>query len=176
MANYKFENIFPFDSFKDDSIYLVLFHIDKMPPHLGLVVDSKYYSITIKEVELGLKAENIRKLISRKKIPTLIIEIEDDLKNVKQYYSKYTSLKDESITCLTPIKNYFADQLNTDSESIKVIFDLLDQLKTNNKIKSQYHLNLYDKIENNSFIIRHYSYEELQQYITTLRNKDKIDA
>ena len=108
--NYKFKNIFPFVDFEVDKTYLVLFNVDKIPPHLGIIKNKKYYSITIKETEIGLNEKAIINLIARKKIPTIIIAINDRLNNIEAYYSKYSNRVKESISCLKPIKEYFAEQ------------------------------------------------------------------
>lgn len=174
--HFTFNHIKPFDTFSTRGTYIILFHVDKIPPHLGLVVDEKYYSITIKEVELGLNVNKMVDLIKRKKIPTIIIEVDDKAKNVSKFYSKYNSLKEESITCLTPIKEYFSVSNSFNSTDIKVIFDLLDTLVEKNKVIQTFELNLSHVIHEGKYAMKKYSFHQLNEQINKLRLKDKTNA
>jgi hypothetical protein len=173
--NFEFKNITPFKDFNVDKTYLVLFHVDKFPPHLGIVQANKYYSITIKEVELGLKTKSIIGVIQRKKIPSLILEIDDSINNIAPFYLKYSSLQDGMISCQTPIKEYFSTQNDFKVNDIKVVFDLLDSLIE--KVRNVYQLNLDNKLSNNcSYLMERYSLAVLENHLQLLRDKNKVNV
>lgn len=170
--SYSFKNIKSFEQFEIDKTYLIMFHVDKVPPHLGMVVREKYYSITIKETEIGVNCQTITNLIKRKRIPTLILEIEDSIKNIESFYTKYLSLNEEVVSCLMPIKEYFASQYNFDKNAIEVVFDLLEKLEIEQKLGNIFQLNLNRMInENGEFVMLKYNFEDIENHINTLKQK-----
>jgi hypothetical protein len=177
MVKYLFEHIIPFKEIDLKATYLVIFNIDKTPPHLALIKNNQYYSITIKEVELGIDIKPIIQLVTKKKIPTLFIEIDDNFDNIKEVFNTFDSLKNTTITCLTPIKKYLSQQYDFKPENVYVIFDLLNQIKDKNGIVRIFEMNTQKLLTpNNQLEINQYNYEELQQFINKLRENKPTSA
>src|ERR1017187_4375714 len=65
--------------YKSDAIqrgvYLVLLNANLVPPHIGMLIDSHYHSLTIKGQEVAIKGSVLVKNISLRKIPTVFIKI-----------------------------------------------------------------------------------------------------
>ena len=53
--------------------HLILFHVNRVPPHLGIVYKQKYYSLTASECQIGIDFDPIWRLIRSKKIETIVI-------------------------------------------------------------------------------------------------------
>ena len=49
-------------------IWLVVLHANRIPPHIGLMINGNYNSLTIKGHELNVSSEALLKIISQKKI------------------------------------------------------------------------------------------------------------
>ena len=122
---YSFDNISKFKGFDAGEIYLVMFHVDKTPPHLGLVKDNKYCSITIKGVEMDVDVDTIFNVIKRKRIPTLFVGLNMEGNfDLRSYYQKYSSIIDQNISCLAPIKDVISGELNLVLKEVHVIFEI----------------------------------------------------
>ena len=78
MSDRKIENIIPYstDSFQSEKAYLWVWHADKIPPHLGLSTQSRYYSLKSNGKDQNVCFEKVIQLIDRKKIKTLAIELD----------------------------------------------------------------------------------------------------
>lgn len=120
-------------------IFLVLQHVNRVPPHIGLLIDNVYHSLSIKGQELNVPGEALLKNISLRKIPSVFLEIkkhpvfsnlhlgEAFAEQVKQFDRVSTS----GNTCLSPVKLFFGEFYAFDSSKIDLVFDLLEQLEKN---------------------------------------------
>jgi hypothetical protein len=62
-----------FEDSKETSVltkgtWLVILHASRIPPHVGLMIDGNYNSLTIKERELNVSSEVLLKTISQKRL------------------------------------------------------------------------------------------------------------
>ena len=85
------------DSFNQDLLlkdtWLVILHASRTPPHVGILIDGNYNSLTIKGHELNIDIKVLLKTIQQKKIETLFIKLKkhpvfslDYQKEICQYY------------------------------------------------------------------------------------------
>ena len=92
--------------------WLVILHASRTPPHIGILIDGNYNSLTIKGHELDINITILLKTIQQKKIETLFIQLKkhpvfstDYQKEICQYYIKqFTQVKVNEASCLSPIK------------------------------------------------------------------------
>ena len=60
------------DSFKEESLskntWLVILHASRTPPHIGVLIDGNYNSLTIKGHELDININVLLKTIQQKKL------------------------------------------------------------------------------------------------------------
>ncbi len=120
------ENITPLlPKHLDRGTFLCLFGTDKTPPHLGLVVDGKYYSTSAKGSRVGENAELILRRVKQSTIPTLFIKLDivEDMHKLEKAFEKYPKLK-ENQTCLLPIKDYI-NSIGEDVTSANFVFELI---------------------------------------------------
>ena len=164
MERYLIENIQEFKNLKSEAVYLVLFHVDKQPPHLGVIVNEAYYSLRFDKMQIGIEAQMILKTVQTKKIPTLLFEVDPGNISIDQIFQKYLSI--EGISCLYPIREYFYPE---NFETIQLVFDLLDRLKKDQKLINTYWLNL--EPNTTSFSLMRYSMDEVQKEIKRLQSE-----
>lgn len=169
---FEFNNLKKFSSFRDDRNYILLFHVDKIPPHLGLIQDNKYYSITVKEVEFGLSVTSILSLIKRKKIPTIIIETSKSVNSAARCFDAYSRLDSSVLSCLAPIKDVYSSELKNHVTAVELVFDLLELLEQREIIENYFELNL----NCSTFAMQRYTMLELQQHISRLKNNLPLNA
>jgi hypothetical protein len=101
-----------FGEIKPEKLYLIIFHADKKPPHLGLIWNKLYFSLTIKGSEIEIPFDEKLELINKRSIPCLFLEIKTAdnssflLKELKEIFSSYPPLTNKT-SCLEPIGEFF---------------------------------------------------------------------
>src|SRR5581483_9907171 len=94
-------------------LWLVMAGIGDIPPHIALINDGLYYSVSAKKVEAGVPTANFFKAISRKSVPTLFIQFKTERTPPSQVYAgeafeKYPVLGPGDHSCLWPVRDVFA--------------------------------------------------------------------
>jgi hypothetical protein len=136
-------NIVTFKSFKkfnenelSNGVYIVVMHATRIPPHIGLIIDKHYHSLTIKGRDIDTPIRALVKNIEQRKIPSLFIKIkphvtfsnaymrEHFILNVKQF----SRVDKDVATCLSPIKLFFDEVYDVRMKEINFLFDLLPHL------------------------------------------------
>ncbi|MEX1190784.1 MAG: hypothetical protein WEA99_02340 [Brumimicrobium sp.] len=143
--------------------FIYVFHADKIPPHIGFVIDTKFYSVKANGVDLALNISKILHLVQHKKIPTLIFELDEIKANEQLIYNIFKSYENklsEGKTCLNPI-----DELIFKCVKHSKIGELINTLENQSKIKQIYGLNI-----NSSFLgILNYSKNDIEKRIFELK-------
>ena len=145
--------------------FLCLFGTDKTPPHLGLVVDGKYYSTSAKGSRVGENAELILRRVKQSTIPTLFIQLDVlvDMNKLARAFENYPKLK-ESQTCLLPIKDYI-NSIGEDVTPANFVFELIPILHNLKLISDSFSLYMQDS----SFKLKVYSKEDIVNRIVKLQ-------
>lgn len=163
MEEYLIENIQEFSGLNPKSTYLILFHVDKQPPHLGLIAEGAYFSLRYDKLQVGLDPKSIFKTVQGKKIQTLLFEVESSgTENPIKIFSRYQSI--EKISCLFPIREVLFPRFY---EDVQLVFDLLDKLKEENRILATYSLNL--SAHSGSYRMKRYAIKDVQEEIKRLK-------
>ena len=156
----------------EKGIYLVLLHADKTPPHICLLIDNTYHSLTIKGQELNISGNVLLKNISLRKICTVFIKIkkhpvfsnnhlnETFIEQVKQF----DKVNDDINTCLSPIRLFFDEFYAIPKGQIKLVFDLLDALNKNDFIDTTCATNTI-ALKENTFYLQTYNEADLKKQI-----------
>ena len=145
--------------------FLCLFGTDKIPPHLGLVVEGKYYSTSAKGSRVGENAELILRRVKQSTSPTLFIKLDivEDMHKLEKAFEKYPKLK-ENQTCLLPIKDYI-NSIGEDVTSANFVFELIPILHNLKLISDSFSLYMQDS----SFKLKVYSKEDIVNRIVKLQ-------
>jgi len=123
-----------FGNIKSDKIYFIIFHADKKPPHLGIVWNQLYFSLTIKGAEIEIPFDEKLVLINKRKIPCLFVEIKTPeessflLEELKEIFISYPPLTNKT-SCLEPIAEFFYKifQLRADSPLLHGMIEALQK-------------------------------------------------
>ena len=145
--------------------FLCLFGTDKTPPHLGLVVEGKYYSTSAKGSRVGENAELILRRVNQSTIPTLFIKLDivEDIQKLATAFKSYPKLK-ENQTCLLPVKDYIKS-IGEDVTSAKFVFELIPILRNRKLILDSFSLHM----KASSFELKVYSKEDIVNRIVKLQ-------
>ncbi len=167
-------NIYPVYQLNHDvlatSSGIMLINADQSPPHLGIYSKSKYFSVSVNDVQLGNSIEVMLQYIHRKRIPTIFIRFKNELleDELFEVFSLYEKLEGQC-TCIQPIKDVFKNKIEG-IDSISFVFDLIPALKENGWIKSYHHLYSNHLINDKTFPLRIYSMEDIMNRINLLVN------
>lgn len=168
----------PFSEFNlNKGIYICLLHAKRVPPHIGIIINGNYHSLTIKGAEPNVVLKVLVKTIELKKIESVFFKIEthpvfstDYLNAVfLEILKKHPHIISNEVTCLTPLKAFFNEFYAIESLESDIIYTFLKQLLNNNFILEAYSLNL--DLQNNKIDIPVYSQNEINEKIKTIRSE-----
>jgi len=166
------------EEFLKKNVWLVILHAQRIPPHIGIMIDGNYNSLTIKGHELNIQNEVISKIIQKKKIETLFIQLKihpvfsnEYLREVFQLQiQQFKQVKSEEATCLNPIKLFLEEFYGLILNKSELLFELVERLIQNQYISKIATLNL-DNIEiGEPFTLPRYSSDQLQEVIKSERS------
>jgi hypothetical protein len=133
-------------------LWLVMAGVDTIPPHIALISDGLYYSVSAKKVDTGTPLQNFLKAISRKTIPTLFVAIkspapalpmrEGEVKvgksllmgGLKGDFESYPTLGNGDHSCLWPVRDFFAKSYSEKYGKGEFVFELLKMAQEDNLI------------------------------------------
>ncbi|HXB11821.1 MAG TPA: hypothetical protein VNZ45_07540 [Bacteroidia bacterium] len=121
-------------------LWLVMAGVDDIPPHIALLNDGSYYSISAKKVDIGTPLGNFLKAISRRSVPALFIKIlesspQPTLRSpLPLFFEKYPTLGNGDHSCLWPIRDFFAKTFSEKYSKASLVFELLAMAEKDNSI------------------------------------------
>ncbi len=159
-------------------IYLVLQHVNRIPPHIGLLIENKYHSLQIRGKELNVDGNVLLKNILIRKIPCIFLEISPHPVFSPQHQEEvyleimknFTKVDGENETCLSPLREFFEEFYKLPKQKTTLIFDLLDQLYLNSFVKSAA-ANFVETTKDNYFYLQPYNQDILLEKINNELNK-----
>ncbi|HXB12388.1 MAG TPA: hypothetical protein VNZ45_10405, partial [Bacteroidia bacterium] len=98
----------------NNGLWLVLAGLKDVPPHIALISEAKYYSVSVRNVKAGEPIDKFLRAISRKSLPTLFVSIKAPLHTkfkgggLQEIFESYTTLGNGDHTCHWPIRDFFA--------------------------------------------------------------------
>lgn len=171
-----------FEDCKDVSVlskgtWLVILHASRIPPHVGLMIDGNYNSLTIKEREMNVKVEALLKTIANKRIESLFLKLvkhpvfssDHQLSIFQEQLNQFSSVKPNEATCLSPLKLFFQEFYAVQNNVNQLFYDFADELFQNDYIMQAIGFNMINS-ENNTITLPHYTNEQLQQRIASERS------
>lgn len=153
-------------------IYLVLLHANRIPPHIGMMMDNVYHSLSVKGQELNVSGDVLMKNISVRKIPSVFVEIKKhpvfSNNHLSESFTEQVKLFDKvnasGNTCLSPVKLFFDEYYALEKANINLVFDLLSEIKRNNFGTAAFGANL-GALKENIFYLQPYNQQDLQKQI-----------
>lgn len=154
--------------------WLVILHASRIPPHVGLMVDGNYNSLTIKGHELDVRPEALLKTIQQRKIESIFIRLQkhpvfsnDYMLGVFQHQvQQFTVVKQGEATCLSPIKLFLSEFYALPYNEDELLYELMKRLEANDYTAERIFMHIEaDSAKNTTFSLPEYSREELQEVI-----------
>ena len=157
--------------------YIVVIHATRIPPHIGLIIEEKFHSLSIKGQDINTSVEALIKNCKQRKIPTLFIKIrnhstfsvpylkEHFISNIKQFPKVDIAVA----TCLSPVKLFFEEVYNVPMININYLFELIPKLYSEGLIENISSLFVDEK----TYKLPVYTDTEINAGITQVRNEFK---
>lgn len=154
-------------------LWLILTGINETPPHIALVVMGKYYSLSTRKVDCGTSLERFMNTLERKHIPTLFIQIEikaNLILLVEDIYKDLKPLKDTKSTCLSPIKQLFANAYSQDFLKVDYVFELIALAEQQQLVKECISVFCNDT-DSKSITLPKYNMKQIKNRITEIASR-----
>ena len=152
--------------------WIVILHASRIPPHVGILIDGSYNSLTIKGHELNISLPVLLKTSQQKKIETLFIQLKkhpvfsaDFQLEICQHYIKQYPKVNQEATCLSPVKYFLQEFYVIPLINKELLYELMERLKQNDYIQKVIGLNVDFKLKNNEFQLPIYTNDELNKLI-----------
>jgi hypothetical protein len=163
------------DGILHSGLWLALIAVHETPPHIALISDGKYYSLSTRKVDNGTPWERFINTLERKKVSTLFVYLKSDnviarnkaisinllLHNI---YKDLQPLKNIETTCLSPIKQFFTTYYSTQFSSINYVFELLAIAEQQGLLKECVSL-FCDDSNSNRITLPKYTMEQIRNKI-----------
>ncbi len=162
MSEYHLNQVEEFTSVDLQGSYLLLFGVDKVPPHIGWVSDTKYYSKSSQGGKQNYEVEKILASVKRKRIPTVLLKLKVDQLTPNAFFDDIPLSAGES--CLNPIKELLSS-LDAGIKHAPFVFDLIELLKAADRIEKVYHLNCEEMIQGKSLSLKKYGQVDIDKAI-----------
>jgi hypothetical protein len=155
-------------------IFVILLHASRVPPHIGLIINGNYHSLTLKGTEPDVDAAILLRSIQQNKTESIFFEIKehpvfsnDYLKDVfKEILKKYPKIVAGEVTCLSPVSDFFEEFYAVLKEKDDIIYKLIHKLNENGFISKAFLVNLW--YENGLVKIPIYNTAQLEQTIKAI--------
>jgi hypothetical protein len=162
MSNYPIQYIQSFEkSLVEQGAFIWAFHVDKVPPHVGISIDGCYFSMKAFESDFNLDVEAVYQVVQRKKIPTFLIAVKEvnNLEGLKSIFNQYGSKIKEGESCMTPVLRFLG-------ENELLLEELLIHLFQSKRIDSVLGIHLPEQFDQLPF----YTSNDVQIHIQQLKN------
>lgn len=171
-----------FNSFKTfdeadllNGVYIVAMHATRIPPHIGLIIDKQYHSLSIKGRDINTPVRALIKNIEQRKIPSVFIKIKQHTTFSNAYLKEHFILNIQQFprvdkhtaTCLSPIKLFFSETYDIPMEQVEFLYHLLPILQSAGLIEHTSSL----FIDEETYKLPVYTREELDREIELARNE-----
>ena len=137
--DFTFEHLKPMTCYERfEGLSLWIFHIDKVPPHVGLSVGDMFFSLKSNGRD-EIPIIKLIQLIDKKEIKSVVLNLRVNifLSEVRRVFSLYDRAFSVKTSCLAPIK----EVLNI-SENVTKLSELLSHLNDNNILSEYYGFNV----------------------------------
>lgn len=176
MSELRIQNINPFENNTNTNSFILIQNTNQIPPHISLVVDGKYFSVSVSGVKTEIDFHSVLKNIQIKNIPCLILEITEikfSSDAISEVFNHYGRLDSPEKSCLFPIIDLLNRAYGLILES-EFVFELIKELEQTQKIIGVYHLNMETKLESNSYLFPKYEREDIRFCIDKLNVQQPV--
>ena len=159
------------------SLWIVVLHACRIPPHVGLLFNGNYFSLNLKGVEKNIDLSVLLRTIELQNIKSVFFKVKkhpvfsvDYLKEVfENDLSNYQKVTTDN-TCFKPVKLFFEEHYLFCSQPINFLFELFSPLITNEMIEKTIALNLKEQIVEGNFTFNNYNAKDINDKLASIKS------
>ena len=160
-------------------IYLVLLHATRIPPHIGMLFDGTYHSLTVKGKDSDVPFQALTRNILLRKLPSLFLEIKTgsahsaaEMSGIfKDLLAPYNRVEAGQATCLSPVKQFFTEVSGIPAENVSYVYELIPLLQARGLAGAASGFFLEEKLESGSYRFPWYTMQEIDSGIRQVRTE-----
>lgn len=160
-------------------IFVVILGAKSIPPHIGMMINGEYCSLTIKGPEQNVSAGVLLKNITLRRIPSVFVQIIDHpvfsrdylLELLQGCVSEHQRVEANGVTCLGPVKQFFKEGYQLRTAGIDFLFHLLPTLEENGLVENTLGAFLEEDGALGEFVFPLYSKNEIDERILKVRDE-----
>ncbi len=130
--------------------WIVLVNATRIPPHIGMIFNGKYFSLNINGQELDVNIFALLRRIELQKIKSVFVELKPhpvfSLDYLQQHFQqsilKHPKVSGSEATCFTPVKEYFSENYALPAQKMEYLYQLFPLLYEQEVINSSFALHL----------------------------------
>ncbi len=165
------------DASLNKSLWIVVLHASRIPPHVGLLFNGNYFSLNLKGVEKNIDLSVLLRTIELQNIKSVFFKVKkhpvfsvDYLKEVfENDLSNYQKVTTDN-TCFKPVKLFFEEHYLFCSQPINFLFELFSPLITNEMIEKTIALNLKEQIVEGNFTFNNYNAKDINDKLASIKS------
>ena len=165
------------DASLNKSLWIVVLHACRIPPHVGLLFNGNYFSLNLKGVEKNIDLSVLLRTIELQNIKSVFFKVKkhpvfsvDYLKEVfENDLSNYQKVTTDN-TCFKPVKLFFEEHYLFCSQPINFLFELFSPLITNEMIEKTIALNLKEQIVEGNITFNTYNAEDIKDKLASIKS------
>jgi hypothetical protein len=165
------------DASLNKSLWIVVLHACRIPPHVGLLFNGNYFSLNLKGVEKNIDLSVLLRTIELQNIKSVFFKVKkhpvfsvDYLKEVfENDLSNYQKVTTDN-TCFKPVKLFFEEHYLFCSQPINFLFELFSPLITNEMIEKTIALNLNEEINEGNFTFNNYNAKDINDKLASIKS------
>ncbi|MDX2362846.1 MAG: hypothetical protein QNK23_18695 [Crocinitomicaceae bacterium] len=144
------------------ALNLWVWHADKIPPHIGISIEGKYFSLKANGKDENMSIDKVTDLITKKKITALCFELNNSVqyKDMETCFANYELTVPNKITCLHPIKEILG------CEKVRKLTELLTELYQHQNVERVIGFNTGEGFSG----IKNYSTKDIHSRLKKLSN------
>lgn len=160
----------PLANYSFSGTYLILINPERIP-HLILVHNHHYFSLTNKKSIVNEDFEPYLKLLLQQNRKLLIVALKKiESEKIIETFKKYKKVNSKNITCLYPLRDIYQNDLKS---PVNFVFELLPQLVEKDLVLHFSQLNLTSELnEFGEFTLTTYNQQDIFNYIQELNQRD----
>jgi hypothetical protein len=162
-------------------IYLVSLYATRIPPHIGILGEGNYHSLTVKGKDVNVSLDALLRNITQRQLPTVFIKLNahpvfspDFLsEDFASTLERFVRVDIGKATCLTPVKLFFEENWNLDLSAVHFLYELLPFLEKRKLVEGSYGMYMEAQLDKGAFRMPYYTLKEIHEGIEEVRSSFK---
>jgi hypothetical protein len=158
----------------ENGFYLMLFKPDRIPPHIAIIANNRFYDLNVNGKNIGTLLDKTRLFAPTTSFLAIKLNVNESNEFISAFFAKYSRVN-HKISCFAPVKDFFKIILNDDLTTVQFVYQLIPLLYKFNKVEQVFAYNVKNIVPDNPvFRLKEYTQNEIIQQIQKLKNASRV--